>query len=172
LLAIRKVQPTRLLLRELPETKYSALKSLHRDILPLAASLLLLSSVGLLASWLADSLLRGFAFLAGLAAVILVLALGARFIMLLIKHLPRPSSLSLRHGLKNLNRPGSHLTSVLVALGLGAAFVLTIYFIQTSLLTQIIKGAPADFPNVFLIGITEQEKATLQKICPEPPALL
>jgi putative ABC transport system permease protein len=50
---------------------------------------------------------------------------------------------------------------VLVTLGLGVAFILTIYFIQTSLISQIVKSAPADFPNVFLLGVTESDKQTL-----------
>jgi putative ABC transport system permease protein len=39
--------------------------------------------------------------------------------------------------------------------------VLTVYFIQTSLISQIVKSAPADFPNVFLLGVTQQDKAAL-----------
>jgi putative ABC transport system permease protein len=44
---------------------------------------------------------------------------------------------------------------------LGVAFVLTVHFIQTSLISQIVRSAPADFPNVFLLGATQQEKAAL-----------
>jgi putative ABC transport system permease protein len=36
-----------------------------------------------------------------------------------------------------------------------------IYLIQTSLISQIVKSAPVDFPNIFLLGITDQDKSVL-----------
>lgn len=171
LLAIRKVRPARVFLREMPETQYSTLQRLRHDFLPLASSLILLLGTGLLASWLAESWRRGFGFIAGLAGAILVLAAGAKLLLLVLKRLPRPSSLALRHGLKNLNRPGSHVASVLVALGIGVAFILTVYFIQTSLLSQIVKSAPANYPNVFMLGITERDKDPLWTFLKTQPGI-
>jgi putative ABC transport system permease protein len=161
LLSIRKVSPMRVFLREMPETQYSALKRLRHDPLALIVSLLLLTGIGLIAGWLAESLRWGFAFLAGLAGCILILALAAKILLIAIRRAPRLSSLSLRQGLKNLNRPGNQAISVLISLGLGVAFVLTVYFVQTSLISQIIKSAPGDFPNVFLLGITQDQKSSL-----------
>ncbi len=161
LLAIRKVRPVRVFLREMPETQYSTIQRLRHDVMPLASTVVLLLGVGLLASWLAESWRRGFSFLGGLAGAILILALGAKLLLAALKRLPRPASLALRHGLKNLNRPGSHVTSVLVALGVGVGFILTVYLIQTSLIPQVVRSAPRDFPNVFLLGITERDKDPL-----------
>jgi putative ABC transport system permease protein len=161
LLAIRKISPIRVFLREMPETKYSMLARLRRDPVPLLFSLLLIAGVGLLAGWVAGSIRWGFAFLASLIGCILVLAVSARLLLFLLRKMPRPSSLALRQGLKNLNRPGNQVGSILIALGLGVGFVLTVYFIQTSLISQIVRSAPADFPNVFLLGITEKDKSTL-----------
>ncbi len=161
LLAIRKVRPVRVFLREMPETQYSTLKRLRHDMLPLAATTLLLVGVGLFASWLAESWLHGFTFIGGLAGAILILAAGAKILLVGLKRIPRPSSLAIRHGLKNLYRPGSHVASVLTALGIGVAFILTVYLIQTSLLSQIVKSAPANYPNLFLISITERDKQPL-----------
>ncbi len=164
LLAIRKVQPIRVFLREMPETQYSTLRRLRRDPLPLACSLLLLLGVWLAASWLAESLRWGFVFLAGLAGCILVLSIASQSLLAALRRVPPPPVLAVRHGLKNLNRPGNHVGSVLVMLGLGAAFILTVYFIQTSLISQIVKSAPADFPNVFLLGATERDKPALEDL--------
>jgi putative ABC transport system permease protein len=157
LLAVRKVRPIRLLLREMPETRHSTIRRLLQDPLPFMASLILVLGTGLAASWVAGSLSWGFAFMAGLAGCIAILAPVAWFLLWLLRRLPQLPSLVLRQGLKNLNRPGNHIVSVMVALGLGVAFVLTIYFIQTSLISQIVKSAPSDFPNVFLMGITERD---------------
>ena len=161
LLAIRKIRPARVFLRHMPETQYSTLTRLRRDPLPLASTLVLLAGVGLAAGWLAGSLLWGYAFLAALLGCILVLAAAAKLLLAALKRLPRPPSLPFRQGIKNLNRPGNQAASVLVTLGLGIAFVLTVYFIQNSLLSQIVKSAPADFPNVFLLGITESDRPAL-----------
>ena len=158
LLAIRKVRPSRVFLREMPETYYSTLQRLRHDPLPLMSGIILLAGVGALASWLANSWSLGFGFMGGLAAAILILTTVAKLLLLALRHIPRPSSLSLRHGLKNLHRPGNHVASVLVALGLGVAFTMTVYLVQTSLLEQIWKTSPRKFPNVFLLGITEPDK--------------
>lgn len=161
LLSIRRVSPIRVFLREMPETKSQVLKRLIQDPLPMIVSLILLVGIGLIAGWLAESIRWGFTFLAGVAACVLVLAVTAKLLLLALRRVPRLASLALRQGLKNLNRPGNQAVSVLVALGLGVAFVLTVYFIQTSLLSQIVQSAPADFPNVFLLGITQDQKDSL-----------
>jgi len=167
LLAIGKIRPARVFLREMPETRYNVLKRLRQDPLPLLMSIVLLIGAGLLASWLAESFLRGFVFIGGLAGAITILALGAKLLLIVLKHMPRPSSLALRHGLANMHRPGSHVTSILVAMGVGVAFILTVYFIQTSLLAQIMRSAPTDFPNLFLMGITERDKDPLSAFLKE-----
>jgi putative ABC transport system permease protein len=161
LLTIRKISPVQVFLREMPETRYSTLKRLRHDPLPLIVSMLLLVGVGLIASWLAESLRGGFAFLAALLACIAILSGASGILMAALRRVPRIAPLALRHGLKNLYRPGNQVPSTLIALGLGVAFVLTVYFIQSSLLSQIVKSAPADFPNIFLLGITQSDKSAL-----------
>ncbi len=171
LLAIRKVRPARVFLREMPETQLGLIGRLRRDALTFASVVVLLAGLGLQASWLAHSWARGFGFLAGLAGAVSILALGARVLLFLLQRLPRPSSLALRHGLKNLYRPGSQVVSVLVALGIGVAFVVTVYLIQTSLLSQILRSAPSDFPNLFLLGVTGADKDPLWTFLREQPGM-
>ncbi len=161
LLAIRKVRPIRVFLREMPETQYSPLKKLRQDPLPPVFFLIVLAGIGLSATWLAGSWRWGFTFLAALSGCILALAVGAKILLSALKRVPHFRSIVVRHGVKNLNRPGTHAGSTVTALGLGAAFILTIYFIQTSLITQIIKSAPADFPNVFLLGVTRNDRQAI-----------
>jgi len=163
LLTIRKVRPARVFLREMPDVKIPLFKRLRQDPLPMAAFLLLVAGTGCAASWLAGSWRWGFSFLAALLGCILVLASGAKALSAALKRLPSPPSLALRHGIKNLNRPGTHAVSVMATLGLGVAFILAIYFIQTSLISQIVKSAPADFPNVFMLGITGNDKQALSE---------
>jgi putative ABC transport system permease protein len=163
LLAIRKVSPARVFLREMPEVRGSRLKRLRRDPLPLIAGLIMLAGIAIAASWLAGSLRWGLIFLAALLACITVLAAGAKALLSVLKRLPPLGSLALRHGIKNLNRPGYHAAPVMATLGLGAAFILTVYFVQTSLISQIIRSAPADFPNVFLLGVAGNDKQAISE---------
>src|SRR5436309_15369057 len=121
---------------------------------------------------MADSWRLGALFIAGLAVAILALAAGAKLLLRALRHVPRPNSLALRHGLKNLNRPGNHMASVLVALGIGVAFSLTVYLVQTSLLPQIIKNAPSNFPNVILWGITERDRDAVWEFLKGRPGIL
>ncbi len=172
LLALRKIRPARVFLREMPETHYSTLRRLWHDPAPLVSSIALLAGVGTLASWLAGSWVRGFVFIGGLAAAVVVLALAAKLLMVLLRRVPRPRSLVLRHGLRNLYRPGSHVGAILVSLGIGVAFVLTIYLIQTSLLSQIVRSAPANFPNFFILGITERDRAPLWSFVRTQPGVV
>jgi putative ABC transport system permease protein len=108
LLAIRKIRRVRVFLRQMPETQYSTLSRLRRDPLPLASSLILLAGVGLAASWLAESLRWGFAFLAGLLGCILVLAAAAKLLLAMLKRLPAPSlPLSLGSEISTGREPGN-----------------------------------------------------------------
>ena len=52
----------------------------------------------------------------------------------------------------NLYRQGNQAQAILVALGLGVMFTLTVYLVQDSLVSQIIETAPPGAPNVFLVG--------------------
>jgi putative ABC transport system permease protein len=171
LLAVRKVKPARVFLREMPEEKMPVLEFARLNYPTLAATAALIGGIGLLASWLAESFTRGFAFIAVLAGAILALGAGARLMLHCLKRLPRPRSLILRHGLTNLNRPGSHVTSVLVAMGIGVGFILTVYLIQTSLIPQVTRNAPANYPNLFLLGITEREKDPLWQFLASRPGV-
>ena len=163
LLSIRSVSPVRIFLRDTPEIRSSIFKRLRRDPLPILVFIILLTGTGLIAGWVAESLRWGFVFLAGLAGCVLILGLAAKILLIAVRRMPRLSSLVLRQGLKNLHRPGNQAVPVIISLGLGVAFVLTVYFIQTSLLSQIVRSAPADFPNVFLLGITEDQEPSLTR---------
>jgi putative ABC transport system permease protein len=172
LFEIRTVKPARIFLREYAPPRPWTLAGRRADPVPLLATVLLVAGIGALASWLAESWTGGFGFVAALGGAMLVLALAARLLLFVLRILPRPPWLAVHHGLKNLRRPGSHTTSVLVSLGLGVAFVLTVYFLQTSLLAQIVKSAPSDFPNLFLLGITERDKMPLWEMLRNTPGVL
>src|SRR5439155_4857016 len=78
---------------------------------------------------------------------------------------------SLRHGMANLYRPGNQAQMVLVALGLGVMFSLTIYLVQHSMLGDIARSAPPGMPNVFLLGITEAQKDSVRTLLAKQPGV-
>ncbi len=69
-----------------------------------------------------------------------------------------------RQGFANLYRQGNQAQAILVALGLGVMFTLTVYLVQHSLVGEIVQSAPPDAPNVFLIGITPEQVGPLKTL--------
>jgi putative ABC transport system permease protein len=65
---------------------------------------------------------------------------------------------SVRHGIANLYRPGAHAQSVLVALGVGVMFTLTVYLVQHGLVAEMNRTSPPGMPNVFLIDIAPKDR--------------
>jgi len=65
---------------------------------------------------------------------------------------------SIRHGIANLYRPGAHAQSVLVALGVGVMFTLTIYLVQHGMIAEMNRTSPPGMPNVFLIDIAPKDR--------------
>ncbi len=65
---------------------------------------------------------------------------------------------SVRHGIANLYRPGAHAQSVLVALGVGVMFTLTVYLVQHGMIAEMNRTSPPGMPNVFLIDIAPKDR--------------
>jgi len=84
------------------------------------------------------------------------------------RRLPAP----VRWGMANLHRPGNHAGAVLVALGAGVMFSLTVYLVQRSILSWMVESAPSDMPNVFLVNITEAERSGLAEFITRQPGVL
>ncbi len=71
---------------------------------------------------------------------------------------PPQIAASVRHGIANLYRPGAHAQSVLVALGVGVMFTLTIYLVQHGMIAEMNRTSPPGMPNVFLIDIAPKDR--------------
>lgn len=161
LLAIRDVKPALIFRREMPEAK-PPLRLRLRGMLPsLGSGALILAGLAAMAAWLAGSVKVGAWFAGGLTAALALLG-GVAWLLLralrwLMLHAPVRLPLWLRHGMANLYRPGNHAASVLVSLGIGVMFTLTVYLVQNSLLQEVMVAMPKGAPNVFLINITPRD---------------
>ncbi|HYR71361.1 MAG TPA: FtsX-like permease family protein, partial [Candidatus Acidoferrum sp.] len=119
---------------------------------PWATALPIAGGLAALALWQAGSWKIGALFAGGLAAALLLLALGARLVIALARRV-RWRSPAWRQGAANLHRPGSHAGPVLVSLGLAVMLIVSIALLDRSLRAQLVDRAPGSAPAFFFIDI-------------------
>ena len=74
----------------------------------------------------------------------LVAAILLRGIRIFLKTAPWRVSSLVRQGLSNLHRQGNQAQAILVALGLGVMFTVSVYLVQKSLVSEIVQmGDPS-----------------------------
>jgi putative ABC transport system permease protein len=168
LLAIRKIRPALILRRDMPEARLGWRKRVAEGREALAVGGVILIGIGGIATWLAESPKVGGYFAGGLVTSLIALT-GVAWVLLrgirvfLTRSPWRVPSL-VRQGLANLHRQGNQAQAILVALGLGVMFTLSVYLIQDSLVGQIVQTAPPGMPNVFLVGITQAQVQPLGEL--------
>jgi putative ABC transport system permease protein len=159
LLEVRRVKPS-LLLRE-------SSRAGGRDLVRWAAMAGLLASLLLIASWQAGSLRIGLAVSVGLAVVAMLLGLAGSGLIRAIRPLSSSRSVALRHAVLRLSRPGNQTRAVLLAVGLGAFFIVGVRSLQASLLEQFavtLDGAAAD---MFLIDVQPDQEQAVERVLAE-----
>ncbi len=175
LLSIRRIKPADLFRREMAESRPPWRRRLADGRAALAAGALIVAGLGAIAAWLAGSLPMGVIFAGGLVVSLAALSAAAWALLRLLRALPAmlPWRLppAIRHGLANLHRPGAHSGAALVALGIGVTLTLTVYLVQRSLLIEIVRSAPPDMPNVFLINITDKERDGVAELLRSHPGV-
>ena len=175
LLSVRRVRPAVIFRRDMDGARLTMgerLRQWRGSFWPGAA---ILASIAALAVWLGESVQLGVWFAGGLLVSLLILSAVASVMLRALRVFPRwlPWKLppSLRQGVANLHRPGNHAGAVLVSLGIGVTFTLCIYLIQSSVLTQMVRSAPPNMPNVFFINVTNQERDGLLEVLRETPGI-
>jgi putative ABC transport system permease protein len=164
LIGIRHIRPSLILRREMEETKPAWGQRLAEARASIAAgAIILVGFAGVAMSFATGTprdIWRTGAYFAG-ALVISFSALSAvawlmlRGLRILSRRKLPPS---VRHGIANLYRPGAHAQSVLVALGVGVMFTLTIYLVQHGMIAEMNRTSPPGMPNVFLIDIAPKDR--------------
>ncbi len=174
LLSVREIRPNLILRREMGETRGGWFRS--RSAIAVSGGILV--GMGALAAWIAggkpeDALRLGAYFTGGLAVALGVLAGVASLLLRGLKMVVKIRTLpaNWRHGMANLYRPGNQARAVLVALGLGVMFTVTIYLVQQSILSEIAASAPPGMPNVFLIDIQQAQKDGVTELVKQQPGL-
>src|SRR5688572_718511 len=171
LLAIRSIRPVSLL-----QKSFAGESATARDWASLIAALLAMIGLWGIAVWISGSVNYASVFAGSLIAGIGILSVAGALLLRLMRRVSTYAfvreSRSLRHGIGNLYRPGAHSVAILTSLAIGVMFVMSVYFIQHSLLEEIRIAAPPDAPNVFLINITDREKDGVSKILESDPAVV
>ena len=180
LLAVRHIRPILILRRDMAETRLPWRERIRRQWPGLLAGLLILLGMAGIAAWLAEGTWQeaarlGAYFIGGLTLSLGVLTGSAWLLLWLLRriqrHLPVWVPSAIRHGTANLYRPGNQASAVLVALGVGVMFTLTIYLVQQQMIGQLAASAPPGMPNVFLIDIQETQKDALVKLLKSQPGV-
>ncbi|HEV8348096.1 MAG TPA: FtsX-like permease family protein [Vicinamibacterales bacterium] len=145
LLHVRFIKPSLLLRDETARRR--------RDWLGMAALVVVsLALVGVTA-WQASSLRVGIVVCTGFAGLAFVLHLAGKALVALVAPLANAKSFPLRHAVLHLSRPGNQTRVVLLAVGLGAFFIVGIRSLQASLLDEFSFQTSADSPDMFLLDI-------------------
>ena len=184
LLSIRQVRPALIFRREMPASRRGFRQWFRRSILDawasIAAGVVIVLGIGAIAAWLSQSAKMGAYFagalLGSLAALSAVAWALLRALRGLRERAPRiirrlPGGAEIRHGLANLYRPGNHAGAVLVAMGVGVMFTLTVYLVQRGLVSEMVKSAPPGLPNVYLIDITPSQHDAVMALLKSQPGV-
>jgi putative ABC transport system permease protein len=118
-----------------------------------SAMLLVSAALVALTAWQAASLRVGLMVCAGFCGVAVVLHLTGRLLVRVIAPLANAPSFPLRHAVLHLSRPGNQTRVILLAVGLGAFFIVGVRSLQASLLAEFSIESAADAPDMFLMDI-------------------
>ena len=106
-----------------------------------------------LTAWQASSLKVGVVVCTGFAGLAVVLHFAGRGLIALVAPLAGSRSFPLRHAVLHLSRPGNQTRVILLAVGLGAFFIVGVRSLQASLLSEFSIQVAADAPDMFLLDI-------------------
>ena len=164
LIGIRRIRPSLILRREMEDAKPDWRTRFVQARASMAAgAIILVGFAGIAMSFATGTptdIWKTGAYFAG-ALIISFAALSAvAWLMLRGLKIASRAKLpaSIRHGIANLYRPGAHAQSVLVALGVGVMFTLTIYLVQHGMIAEMNRTSPPGMPNVFLIDIAPKDR--------------
>jgi len=160
LLEVRRVKPS-LLLRD--ETRAPG-----RDAARIAAMVFVSAALIAVAAWQAASLRVGVVICVGFAALALVLMVAGRLLVKAVAPMANAPSFPLRHAVLHLSRPGNQTRVILLAVGLGAFFIVGIRSLQASLLDEFSIQVSSDSADMFLLDIQRGQVDRMRQFLADP----
>jgi len=177
LLGIRRIRPNLILRREMSESKPNWRRRLIDERASIAAGIVIIVgfagiAMSFTAGTRADMWKTGEYFAGAIAGGLASLSAIAWLMLRGLRALGRRSlPTSLRHGIANLYRPGNHAQTVLVALGIGVMFTLTVYLVQRGVIAQMHRTAPPGMPNIFLLDIAPKDRDAVIDLVKRQPGV-
>jgi putative ABC transport system permease protein len=167
LLGIRRIRPNLILRREMAEAKPNWRRRLIQERASIVAGVFIILGFGgiamsFAAGTRADMWKTGEYFAGAISGGLASLSAIAWLMLRGLRSLGRRNMpTSMRHGIANLYRPGNQAQSVLVALGIGVMFTLTVYLVQRGVIQQMHRTAPPGMPNIFLLDIPPKDRESV-----------
>ena len=146
LLEIRHVKPGLLLRQDMPGSK-------GFDWLKWTVTAAVAAALVGVAAWQAGSLTVGLVLSAGFVAVAVVLHVAGIILVRAVQPLRYARSFALRHAVLHVGRRGNQTRVILLAVGLGAFFIIGVRTLQANLLRDFSVQVGEDAPDMFLIDV-------------------
>ncbi|MBS1818106.1 MAG: ABC transporter permease [Acidobacteria bacterium] len=161
LLRVRMVKPS-LLLRD------ESASAAGTDWVRIGAFVAVSAGLVAVTAWQAASLKVGLVVCAGFSVLALVLMLAGRLLVQFVSPLANAPSFPLRHAVLHLSRPGNQTRVILLAVGLGAFFIVGVRALQSSLLEEFSTEMAADAPDMFLMDVQRGQTDDLSAFLKDP----
>jgi putative ABC transport system permease protein len=160
LLQVRFIKPSLLLRDEsVPRT---------RDWMGIGVMVVVSLALVALTAWQAASLKVGIVVCVGFAALAVILHLAGRALIALIAPMANSRSFPLRHAVLHLSRPGNQTRVILLAVGLGAFFIVGVRSLQASLLSEFSLQVAANAPDMFLLDVQKGQADGVRAFLSDP----
>jgi putative ABC transport system permease protein len=140
------------------------------DRVQAAVAVVVSIALAAVASWQAASVEVGLIVSGGFAGLALILWGAGVGLVRAIRPLARTRIFALRHAVLSLQRPGNQTRVILLAVGLGAFFVLGVRALQTNLLSEFSLELEQGGPDMFLIDIQQDQVEPLRAFLQERAA--
>jgi putative ABC transport system permease protein len=160
LLQVRFVKPSLLLREENVRGK--------RDWLGIAVLVVVAAGLVAITAWQAASLRVGLIVCAGFTGLAFVLTLAGRALVAVVAPLAKSRSFPLRHAVLHLSRPGNQTRVILLAVGLGAFFIVGVRSLQATLLNEFSVQVSDESPDMFLLDIQRAQADGVRAFLSDP----
>ena len=172
LLRIREIKPAAIFRQEVESAPASSTVQRARwwvrwglnDRLNILTSVAVAIGLGGLSIWQAGSWKVGGLYFGGLSLAVVLLMVGARAFVKVLRLLPRLQPLSLRYAMGNILRPGSHTTGMVVAIGISMTIIVTVSLVEQELLHEVGETRPVDAPTFFFIDLQPDQTEGFAKL--------
>jgi putative ABC transport system permease protein len=140
----------------------------RRDWVGIGVLLAVAAGLVAITAWQAASWRVGIIVCSGFAVLAVVLQLAGRALVALVAPLANAKSFPLRHAVLHLSRPGNQTRVILLAVGLGAFFIVGVRSLQAALLDEFSVQVSADSPDMFLLDIQRGQADRVRAFLREP----